>query len=106
MSSERQPEDVQEHKILAELYTRAGQAEQAITRWGVIFEKDFGNAEALHAIYDLHYQLRQYDQAWCVAATASFLLRDRAREDLRAFTSSTSRAARTSPPSGSPRSCG
>ncbi len=85
MSSERQPEDVQEHKILAELYTRAGQAEQAITRWGVIFEKDFGNAEALHAIYDLHYQLRQYDQAWCVAATASFLLRDRAREDLRAF---------------------
>ncbi len=85
MSSERHPDDIQEHKILAELYTRAGQAESAITRWGVIFDKDFGNADALHAIYDLYYQLRQYDPAWCVAATATFLLRDRVREDLRAF---------------------
>jgi hypothetical protein len=85
MASERKPEDLQEHKILAELAARMGNTTEAVTRWQTIAQQDVGNAEALHAIYDLYYQSHQHDKAWCVAATTSFLLRDRAREDLRAF---------------------
>ncbi len=85
MASERKPEDLQEHKILAELAARMGNTTEAVTRWQTIAQQDVGNAEAMHAIYDLYYQSHQHDKAWCVAATTSFLLRDRAREDLRAF---------------------
>ncbi|MDB4931690.1 MAG: domain protein putative component of TonB system [Myxococcaceae bacterium] len=85
MASERKPDDIQEHKILAELATRMGNTAEAVSRWQTIAAQDVGNTEAMHAIYDLYYQSHQHDKAWCVAATTSFLLRDRAREDLRAF---------------------
>ncbi len=85
MASERKPDDIQEHKILAELAERMGNTDESVARWRTIAEKDVGNAEALHAIYDLYYRSHQHDKAWCVAATTAFLLRDRAREDLRAF---------------------
>ncbi len=85
MASERRPEDIQEHKILAELATRMGNTAEAVLHWQTIAQQDVGNAEAMHAIYDLYYQSHQHDKAWCIAATTEFLLRDRAREDLRAF---------------------
>ncbi len=85
MSSERKPEDLMEHKILAELYTREGNAAEAVARWRTILEKELTNAEALNAIYDLYYKSRAYDKAWCVAATAVFLLREGANEEARAF---------------------
>ncbi|MBL8601844.1 MAG: tetratricopeptide repeat protein [Myxococcales bacterium] len=85
MAAERKPDDIQEQRILAELHTASNQPDAAVSRWRLILDKDFGNADALHAIYDLYYGQRQYDRAWCVAATATFLLRERARDDLRAF---------------------
>ncbi|MFO0652556.1 MAG: hypothetical protein U0326_40445 [Polyangiales bacterium] len=85
MSSERKPDDLMEHKILAELYTRENNATEAVARWRTILEKDLTNAEALNSIYDLFYKGRQYDKAWCVASTAVFLLRDGAKEEARAF---------------------
>jgi hypothetical protein len=50
-----------------------------------LLEAEINNADALTALYDLYYQSRQYDKAWCMASTMTFLLRDRAREDARNF---------------------
>jgi tetratricopeptide (TPR) repeat protein len=85
MSSERRPDDIAEHKILAELYTRENNAVEAVARWRTILEKDLTNAEALNSMYDLYYKGRQYDKAWCVASSAVFLLREGAKEEARAF---------------------
>ena len=53
----------------AELHASAGQSEHAVSRWMKLVENDVNNPEALNALYDLHYQARSYDKAWCVAAT-------------------------------------
>jgi tetratricopeptide (TPR) repeat protein len=85
MASERKPEDLTGAQDPRRARGPHGQHDEAVTRWQTIAQQDVGNAEAIHAIYDLYYQPHQHDKAWCVAATTSFLLRDRAREDLRAF---------------------
>lgn len=85
MASERKPEDILEHKILAELHSAQNATAEAVTHWRTIIEHDIGNEEAFHSMYDLYYKSRQYDKAWCVAATAAFVLKERAREDARAF---------------------
>ncbi|MEZ4393540.1 MAG: tetratricopeptide repeat protein [Polyangiales bacterium] len=85
MAVERKPDDLTERKILAELNARNNRVDDAITHWRAILEQDLGNAEAITAVFDLYYQSRQYDKAWCVAAACAFLLRDKVREDLRAF---------------------
>lgn len=85
MASQIKPEDPTEHRILAELYTATHQPAEAVAQWMKILETEINNADALSALYDLHYQTREFDKAWCVAATMTFLLRDRAREDARAF---------------------
>lgn len=85
MAVERKPDDLTERKILAELNARSQNIDAAIVHWRAILEHDLGNAEAITAVFDLYYQSRQYDKAWCVAAACCFLLRDAARDDLRAF---------------------
>ncbi len=84
-ASKARPEDEQEQKILAELYTSANQPEKATLAWMGMLEREINNPLALKAIYDLHYNTRQYDKAWCVANTMCFLLRDNAPQDARAF---------------------
>jgi tetratricopeptide (TPR) repeat protein len=85
MASGLKPEDTTEHKILAELYTATGNTDEAVVRWMKLLEAEVNNPDALSALYELHYSARAYDKAWCVAATMVFLLRDRARDDARAF---------------------
>jgi tetratricopeptide (TPR) repeat protein len=89
MAADRKPEDLTEQKILAELYAREGKTDEAVAHWRKIAQATLAtgeiNAEALNAIYDLFYGSRQYDKAWCVAATATFLLGNAAREEARAF---------------------
>jgi tetratricopeptide (TPR) repeat protein len=85
LAVERKPDDLTERKILAELNARSGNTDAAITHWRAIIEQDLANAEAITAVFDLYYQSRQYDKAWCVAAACAFLQRERARDDVRAF---------------------
>lgn len=85
MASRAKPDDVTENKILAELYTRENRISDAVERWQKNIAADVGDTEALHAVFDLYYQSRQYDKAWCVGATTTFVLRERAREDVRTF---------------------
>ncbi|MEZ4408920.1 MAG: tetratricopeptide repeat protein [Polyangiales bacterium] len=85
MASNVKPDDVTENKILAELYTRENRVPDAVERWQRNIAADVGDVEALHAVFDLYYQSRQYDKAWCVGATTTFVLRERAREDVRTF---------------------
>lgn len=84
-ASSSRPDDEQEQKILAELYTAAGRADKATECWMGMLRREINNPLALKAIYDLHYNTRQYDKAWCVANTMCFLLRDNAPQDARAF---------------------
>jgi tetratricopeptide (TPR) repeat protein len=84
-ASKVRPEDEQEQKILAELYTSTNQPDKAIEAWMGMVRREINNPVALKAIYDLHYSTRQYDKAWCLANTMCFLLRDNAPQDARAF---------------------
>jgi tetratricopeptide (TPR) repeat protein len=84
-ASKLKPEDETEQKILAELYTMAGESQKAIESWTIMLRREINNPAALKAVYDLHYATRQYDKAWCVANTMCFLLRDNAPADARAF---------------------
>ncbi|MEI8257607.1 MAG: tetratricopeptide repeat protein [Deltaproteobacteria bacterium] len=85
MASDLVPGNLTEHKILAELYTGENNPGEAVGHWMQILEQEVNNPDALSALYDLHYSTRAYDKAWCVASAMTFLLRDRAREDARAF---------------------
>ncbi len=85
MASDVKPEELTEQKILAELYTKTGQTDLAVQRWMLQLEAEINDPAALGQLYDLYYQSRQYDKAWCVASTMTFLLRDRTDERARAF---------------------
>jgi len=85
MASDLKPENTLEHKILAELYTQTNNAGEALVHWMKILELEINNPEALTSLYDLYVATKAYDKAWCVAATMMFLLRDKTREDARAF---------------------
>ncbi|MDP3276511.1 MAG: hypothetical protein Q8Q09_15040 [Deltaproteobacteria bacterium] len=84
-ASALRPDSDVERKILAELYSVTNQPMKAIQAWTQMIEREVNNPEALKAIYDLYYANRMYDQAWCVANTMCFLLRDAAPQDARAF---------------------
>ncbi|MBL8682696.1 MAG: tetratricopeptide repeat protein [Myxococcales bacterium] len=84
-ASKLKPEDDQEQKILAELYTVTGESDKAIDSYMGMLRREINNATAMKAVYDLHYAARQYDKAWCVANTMCFLQRDNAPQDARAF---------------------
>ena len=84
MGSGLKPDNITEHKILAELQAGTN-VDEAVFHWMKILEQEVNNPDALSALYDLHYQSRAYDKAWCLAATMNFLLRDRVRDDARAF---------------------
>jgi tetratricopeptide (TPR) repeat protein len=84
-ASKIKPEDDQELKILAELYSVTGSPDRAAETWMTMLRREINNPQALKAVYDVHYASRQYDKAWCVANTMCFLLRDSAPQDARAF---------------------
>ena len=74
MASRLQPENMLEHQILAEIYamvpTRIG---DAIEQQQILLKNDPYRVDAYRALYKLHFDAREYDKAWCVAATLSFL---------------------------------
>lgn len=74
MASRLQPENMQEHRILAELYSRMPERiPDAIAEHHALLQNDPFHVESYRALYALHYSAGQYDRAWCVAAALSFL---------------------------------
>ena len=85
LTSERKPEDLSVHEIVAKLAARIGNVEAAIAHWRTIAQQDLGNVEAMQSLYDLYCQSHQHDKALCAAATATFLLRDLTPVEIREF---------------------
>ncbi|MGD8860164.1 MAG: tetratricopeptide repeat protein, partial [Myxococcales bacterium] len=74
MASRLQPDNMQEHVILAEIYaltpTRIG---DAIEEHQILLRNDPYRVDSYRQLYKLYFDQRAYDRAWCVAATLSFL---------------------------------
>ena len=74
MASRLQPDNMLEHQILAEIYAMVpARIEDAIEQQHVLLKNDPYRVDAYRALYKLHFDARQYDKAWCVAATLNFL---------------------------------
>jgi hypothetical protein len=73
-ASKIQPDNATEHQILAELYAmmpeRIG---DAIREHQWMLRADPYRVESYRALYRLYFDAREYDKAWCLAATLSFL---------------------------------
>ncbi|MFO0693530.1 MAG: hypothetical protein U0230_08245 [Polyangiales bacterium] len=74
MASSLKPDEITEHQILAELYgmipARVG---EAIAEHQWLLRQDPYAVDSYKALYRLYFEARQYDRAWCLAATLSFL---------------------------------
>ena len=74
MASRLQPENMLEHQILAEIYAMVpARIGDAIEQQHILLKADPYRVDAYRALYKLHFDAREYDKAWCVAATLSFL---------------------------------
>ena len=73
MASKLKPEDIQEHLILAELFERLENVDEAIVEYQAIVKLDATNLDAYRKLYRLYLEKKAYDPAWCVAAVLAFL---------------------------------
>ncbi|WP_053234357.1 tetratricopeptide repeat protein [Sandaracinus amylolyticus] len=69
-----QPDNAQEHQILAELYAVIpGRTDDAIAEHQWLLRQDPYRVDSYQALYKLYFDARQYDKAWCLASTLVFL---------------------------------
>lgn len=73
IASSKQPDNIQEHQILAELYAVIGRQEEAVAEQQWILANDPLRVEPYQALYRLYFDLRAYDKAWCIASTLTFM---------------------------------
>jgi tetratricopeptide (TPR) repeat protein len=74
MASKLQPENMQEFQILAEIYGMLpNRLDDAIAAQHVLLKNDPYRVDSYRALYKLYFDSRNYDKAWCVAATLNFL---------------------------------
>ncbi|MDH5674143.1 MAG: tetratricopeptide repeat protein [Myxococcales bacterium] len=74
MASKLQPDNMQEHVILAEIFAlvpdRVG---DAVKEHQILLRQDPYRVDSYRQLYKLYFGARRYDSAWCVAATLNFL---------------------------------
>ncbi len=74
LAATHKPDDIQEHLILAELYsTIPGRTEDAINEHQYLLKQDPYRVDSYQALYRLYFDARAYDKAWCLASTLVFL---------------------------------
>lgn len=74
MASRLQPDNMQEHVILAELYaTIPERVEDAIAEQHILLGNDAFRVDSYRSLYKLYFDARQYDRAWCVASALVYL---------------------------------
>ena len=74
VASQLKPELMQEHQILAELYTLSPERiGDAIGEHQWLLRQDPYRVDSYQALYRLYFDARAYDKAWCLAATLVFL---------------------------------
>jgi lipopolysaccharide biosynthesis regulator YciM len=74
MASRLQPDNMQEHVILAEIYALTpNRVADAVAEHHILLRDDPYRVDSYRQLYKLYFGAREYDKAWCVAATLSFL---------------------------------
>lgn len=74
MASRLQPNNLQEHQILAEIYaTLPHRLDDAIKEHHALIGFDPYRVESYRSLYKLYFDARAYDKAWCLAAALAFL---------------------------------
>jgi tetratricopeptide (TPR) repeat protein len=74
MASRLQPENMQEHVILAEIYALVPERlKDAVAEHHMLLREDPYRVDSYRQLYKLYFDSRDYDAAWCVAAALAFL---------------------------------
>ncbi|MFH1130880.1 MAG: hypothetical protein V1754_06060, partial [Pseudomonadota bacterium] len=75
VASHMDPENLQRHEILAELYLFGGldKAEKAIAEHQILIQKAPSKFDSYTALQKIYMDTKQYDKAWCLCAALSFL---------------------------------
>ncbi|MBW2460786.1 MAG: hypothetical protein JRH11_04010, partial [Deltaproteobacteria bacterium] len=74
MASSLQPDNHQQHQILAELFAMIpNRLDDAIAEHQWLLRQDPYRVDSYRALYKLYFDGRAYDKAWCLASTLSFL---------------------------------
>jgi tetratricopeptide (TPR) repeat protein len=82
-ASSYRPEDKTEHTILSELYEETDQIDLAIAEFQALVRLDPVDVGPYRKLYALYLTKQAYDEAWCLAATLTFL--KKAGEEERQF---------------------
>lgn len=82
VSSSLEPENMQRHEILAELYVLAGPdyADKAITEHQTLIKSSPFKIDSYQALRRIYMDIKHYDKAWCLCSTLSFLKKADAEE--------------------------
>jgi golgin subfamily B member 1 len=73
-ASDLRPEDVTQHRILAEIYSSLpSKFSEAVAEVSYLIRQDPMGSDAYQTLYKLYFDAREYDKAWCVARTLAFL---------------------------------
>jgi golgin subfamily B member 1 len=84
LASKLQPENMQEHVILAEIYALVPERmRDAVAEHHVLLRDDPYRVDSYRQLYRLYFDAREYDSAWCLAAALNFL--KKADEEHRQF---------------------
>jgi hypothetical protein len=74
MASKLDPDNLDRHKILAELFMMIpDQWENAVEEHQYLIRKNPYRVDSYKALRKIYFDTRQYDKAWCLCATLSFL---------------------------------
>ncbi|HET8935911.1 MAG TPA: tetratricopeptide repeat protein [Polyangiales bacterium] len=74
MASRLQPDNMLEHQILAEIYGMVpSRVADAVAQHQILLKNDATRRDSYRALYKLFMESKQYDKAWCVAATMTYL---------------------------------
>jgi tetratricopeptide (TPR) repeat protein len=80
MASHTKPEELQDRRILSELYEVSEQYDEAIVHQRYILEQDPLKLDPYRSLYRLFLYKRSYDEAWCAASAMVFLHKAEAEE--------------------------
>ena len=81
MASMLDPDNNMRHEILAELYVSLpGRIDDAVREYQWMIQKNPYNVESYKALRKLYFDNRQFDKAWCLCSTLSFLKKASAEE--------------------------
>ena len=69
----RRPDDIDTHKIIAQLYELEDDSEAAIAQYAILLKHDPRSVDTYRNMKKLYLELGRFDEAWCVCQALCFL---------------------------------